>query len=315
MAMTTRLSIIVPSLGRTADAEESLERLRAEMAGVDAELIWVTPADVAPPPLGEEGERGVSHTGGGFAVAANRGIAAAAGEAIALVNDDAWVEPHWLARLLGELDATPSLSSVQGVHLVLAEPELGDGCGIGWSRDWQAVQLGHREPAPPAGAPFEVFGVSATAAIYRRAALEEVASATGQVFDESLGSWYEDVDLAVRLRAQGWSARCVPTARVRHRGSATGATMPLLRARLLARNRWLVLARTLGRAFPTVVPRAVWRDLRDLAGCALRGELRSAVGTMLGLCEAAVRLRRFAHRGPALLAPAELTRLRLGSRP
>ena len=39
-----------------------------------------------------------------------------------------------------------------------------------------ALQVGHGEPAPPPdSAPREVFGVSATAAVYRRTALEAVA--------------------------------------------------------------------------------------------------------------------------------------------
>ncbi len=55
----------------------------------------------------------------------------------------------------------------------------------------------------------EIFGVSATAAVYRREALRAVASG-GEVFDPRLGSYYEDVDLAGRLRAAGFARSARP---------------------------------------------------------------------------------------------------------
>jgi GT2 family glycosyltransferase len=126
------------------------------------------------------------------------------------------------------------------------------------------VQVGRDAPAPPVSTPpFEPFGVQATAAIYRRTALERVAFERARPFDERLESWYEDVDLAGRLRAAGFRARAVPAARALHRGSATGATMPWRRRRLLARNRILVVARLTGRRFPALLPRLALRDLID----------------------------------------------------
>jgi cellulose synthase/poly-beta-1,6-N-acetylglucosamine synthase-like glycosyltransferase len=51
----------------------------------------------------------------------------------------------------------------------------------------------------------EVFGVSAAAGLYRRAALEQVAL-DGAVLDPRFVMYKEDVDLAWRLRAAGWIA-------------------------------------------------------------------------------------------------------------
>lgn len=50
----------------------------------------------------------------------------------------------------------------------------------------------------------EVFGVSGAFALFRRDALSAVAFADGTVFDESYGSYKEDVDLAYRLRSAGY---------------------------------------------------------------------------------------------------------------
>ena len=93
-------------------------------------------------------------------------------------------------------------------------------CGIDWNPWWQAVQIGHGRPAPPVTAePREIFGVSATAALYRRAALQDLGEET---FDPDLGSYYEDVDLAAAeaarealLRAydEEYGDQAVPSAR------------------------------------------------------------------------------------------------------
>ena len=54
---------------------------------------------------------------------------------------------------------------------------------------------------------FEVAGVSATAALYRRDALMRV-SPLGEVFEPSFFAYYEDVDLSLRLARAGWRFAC-----------------------------------------------------------------------------------------------------------
>jgi GT2 family glycosyltransferase len=192
----------------------------------------------------------------GFAAATNLGIAASSREFVATVNDDALIEPGWTGRLVEALDREPKAAAAQGVNLILDSLDLADGCGIAWNRWLQAIQIGHGEPAPNPDDPVrEVLGVSATAAIYRREALP------AKPFDPDLVSYYEDVDLAVRLRATGWKALLVPAARARHAGSATGTTMSRERWRLLYGNRWIVARRAIGRGS---WPRMAVRDLLDL---------------------------------------------------
>jgi GT2 family glycosyltransferase len=67
----------------------------------------------------------------------------------------------------------------------------------------------------------EVFGPCAGAAAYRRSALEALAE-NGQVFDEDLVMYCEDVDLNLRARLRGFRTVYVPRAVVYHRLSATG---------------------------------------------------------------------------------------------
>lgn len=273
------LSAVVPTLGRSPLLVSCLEALRRE----GAEIILVDQGDspaAVPSGLADRTLRPGRNLG--FAAGTNTGIFEAAGEWIATVNDDAVVEPGWAGALVAALETDPKSAAAQGVNLILDDPESADGCGLEWNRWWQAVQIGHGKPAPgPDSGVREVFGVSATAAVYRRAALREVAR-DGEVFDSRLGSYYEDVDLAVRLRAAGWRALLVPTARARHAGSLTGRTLSRERWRLIYGNRWRVAARHLGRGFWPRAPLLAVRDGLDLGHALLRGDGELAAGIVAG---------------------------------
>jgi GT2 family glycosyltransferase len=380
------VSAVVPTLGRSPWLGVCLEALRQQRGVRSLEIVVV---DQAPRPLALPAgladrvlrlERNL-----GFAGGTNLGIAAAAGELVATVNDDAVVGPGWLATLAAALRADPGAAAVQGMNVLAEEPGADstpaarpdrsaradrqgpsdrpdlagstgriDGCGLGWNRWWQAIQLGHGEPAPPppaieaagssgiggtsaapgggtsgtgrlasglgvasvsgtgrsgvleiaegsrsggavgaveggersgssrtaaalevadmsgiagiAAVPVaEVFGVSATAALYRRSALDQVALRGGEVFDSRLVSYYEDAELAGRLRAAGFRALLAPAARARHAASASARAAPASRERwrLIYGNRYLAAARLLGRGLWPRLPLMLLRDFLD----------------------------------------------------
>src|ERR671924_1039651 len=81
-----------------------------------------------------------------------------------------------------------------------------DSVGLRMGRARRAADIGQGEPDDGRfDAWREVFGVSAAAALYRRAALEAVSD-DGQIFDERFFMYKEDVDLAWRLRLRGYRA-------------------------------------------------------------------------------------------------------------
>lgn len=275
----SRVTAVIPTLGRSPWLVPCLEALKKDAPEIEIVVIdqgeTSTTTDLADKTLRLGRNLG-------FASATNLGITASSRELVATVNDDALIEPGWTGRLVEALDREPRAAAAQGVNLILESPDLADGCGIAWNRWLQAVQVGHGEPAPAASEPVrEVLGVSATAAIYRREALP------AKPFDPDLISYYEDVDLAVRLRATGWTALLVPAARARHAGSATGATMSRERWRLLYGNRWIVARRAFGRGSRS---RMAVRDLLDLvqAGFSLDG---ARVSGILGGWARAARFR------------------------
>lgn len=313
------ISIIVPSLGQSPWQEEVLAALRRELVTRDAELLWVLQGEARSPHFVGRREHLVRLPQPvGFASAANVGLAAAdpRSESVAIVNDDVVLEPGWLAALAGELTLRPRAAAVQGIQLELDRPGIVEGCGLGWNRSWQAVQVraGESPPAPTAP-PFEVFGVSATAALYRREALTEVATTGASFFAERLGSYYEDVELAVRLREAEWESWCVPAARARHAGQATTGRIPLRRWRWIYRNRLLVVRRLLGGQFAANLPRLALRDGKDLLLACGHLDGARAAGIVSGWSTAVPRLLDFAPPSAAAreraLTAAE--RFRIGS--
>ena len=305
------LAAIVPTRGESPHLEACLAALRDDGCGEIVLVVQGAGERAAAlrrlePLVDRWLERDVNL---GFAAGTNLGFAASASPFVATVNDDAVVRPGWCQAILGALAADPRAVAAQGVNLRLDDPATVDGAGLAWNRWWQAVQLGRGTPAPAEGAePHEVFGVSATAAVYRRAALAGVrrlaGAGGGGAFDERLVSWYEDADLAVRLRAAGGRALSVPAARALHAGGATGGRRPVRYASLLYANRWLAVMRLLGRRLPLAKPRLLARDLADLA--------QGRVGAV-ALAAAWLRVMRrcsgFAHLGAPLVAPAVLVRL------
>lgn len=260
----------------------------------------------------------------GFARAANAGIAASRGRLIALVNDDAVLAAGWTRTLLAALDACPGadpktsadspVAAAQGLNLLpVGDGEARiDGAGLAWNSRRQAIQVDRGEPAPPAGGtPRPVYGVSATAAIYRRDALVDVSPAGGPLrpFNERLESYYEDVELADRLRRASYEAVLAPAARIEHAGAMSSRSRRdgRRRVRRIYCNRLLVLAKRLGRGFWLLLPELLLRDAADLfrggKSEALPGDSRRPGATDLLFAWArAVRLlpcfAGFGHRQP-----------------
>ena len=194
---------------------------------------------------------------GGFARAANAGVAATTAEAVALVNTDVVLAPDWLelaAAALGEGRAAVATKLVDLEH-----PGLLYSAGDVLRRDGVAEQRGRFErDSGEYDAPGEVFSACAGAALYRRAAFDAVGG-----FDERLGMYLEDVELGLRLRLAGWGCAWEPRAVARHAGSGSSGGP----GALIERNTLLLVARYFRlRWLPLVAYRQVawaWHAARD----------------------------------------------------
>ena len=177
----------------------------------------------------------------GFAGGVNAGLRAAGGELLLLLNDDAFVEPGFVAALLDVMARRPDIGAASGVLLFAHRPEIVASAGIRVRRDWLALDLwpGRRAADLPAD-PQPIMGPSGGAAIYRRALLEDIG-----LMEPNFFSYLEDVDLAWRALLRGWHSMVAPQARARHVYSATAGQGSPFKQRLLGRNRLRVIARCL----------------------------------------------------------------------
>jgi GT2 family glycosyltransferase len=156
----------------------------------------------------------------GFAAANNAGARAADGcDLIALLNADAFPETGWIEELVRAADEHPEAAAIASLMLRENEPDLIDGSGdlyhvsgMAWRRD----HLRAISDSPHLDRGGEVFSACGGAVLYRRDAF---LAAGG--FDESFFGYWEDTDLAFRLRLAGHEVWYEPRAVVRHVGSGT----------------------------------------------------------------------------------------------
>lgn len=151
----------------------------------------------------------------GFSHACNRGVESGRSEIVVLLNND--VEPrvafleHLVAPFrdgnVGSVAALllqPGEETIDSVGLC-ADPTL---AGFPRLRGWPVGEAVSSAPV--------LSGPSGGGGAYRRLAWEEVGG-----LDEGVQFYGEDIELALRLAAAGWSTTAAPTAAGVHLGSAT----------------------------------------------------------------------------------------------
>lgn len=187
-------------------------------------------------------------TNRGFAGGANQAVELAAdagADALLICNPDVRLSADYLTHAVAALAADPRRASVAGkLWRTAAGPAGGriiDSTGHLAFRTRLFRNRG--EGLPDTGQfdqPGEVFGVSGAAALYRLEALRDVA-VDGEVFDEDLFAFWEDVDLDWRLRRRGWHCWYEPAATGRHERGGAGPRRSAFVEELNFANRLLVL--------------------------------------------------------------------------
>ncbi|HZY45723.1 MAG TPA: glycosyltransferase family 2 protein [Anaerolineae bacterium] len=179
-----------------------------------------------------------SRTNIGFAAGNNLAIQRSTGKYVALLNNDAYAEPDWLAKMIEVVDQHQDVGMIACKMLFADRPTIInstgiciDRVGIAWDRCGGEVESNDTEP------PTEIFGPCAGAALYRRNMLSEIG-----LFDEDFFMYLEDVDLAWRARRSGWRCLYVPMARVVHYHSASSTEGSPFKSFHLGRNKvWLII--------------------------------------------------------------------------
>jgi GT2 family glycosyltransferase len=206
----------------------------------------------------------------GFAAGNNLGIQhSGAVQWIALLNPDAYAASDWLENFVAATAKTEF--DFFGCRMRLADtPELLDGTGdsyhtsgVAWRRDHGiSADAGVQEPG-------EIFAPCAAAALYRRVDLEAVGG-----FDESYFCYFEDIDLAFRLRLQGKRCAYVPEAVVDHVSSGISGKHSDFSTYHGHRNMIWTYAKDMPAfLFWLYLPLHLCANLLGVAACAARGQL------------------------------------------
>lgn len=221
----THASIIVVVHAGMAHLEDSIASLEADAVGSRAEVVLVDNA--SPDECGETAANRWpwlkvvrSESNLGFAGGVNLGAAAATGEVLILLNDDAAAEPGFVEAHLQGLAENPTAAATAG-RLLSWDGARHDFLRGGVTFDAHAFQIGQGWPvaeiaSPRPGEPLP-FACGGNMAI-RRSDWDSLGG-----FDPDLFAYFEDIELGWRLWAIGREVVAAPDAVARHRGGATSS--------------------------------------------------------------------------------------------
>lgn len=160
----------------------------------------------------------------GFAKGNNIGIEEALKDLtvgyVVLLNTDARLDPEWTKKIIEFAIVKPKGACFQGTTLDYYKHEVVDSTHIYVSRNGQGTQGNWRYYYNGELGPRKVFGVNAAACLITRDFIETQPFG-GELFDENIYMYLEDIDLAARATVMGWDNYLVPGARAYHMGSAS----------------------------------------------------------------------------------------------
>lgn len=195
----------------------------------------------------------------GFAGAHNKFFAESSAEFVMPLNPDAIMQPGFLTELVKAFEDS-KIAAATGKMLKPLALEDGshilDGTGIIVSRTRRARERGQLQvDKGQYDASTDVFGVSGTAPLYRKSALDKVKiildNGTPEYFDEDFFMYWEDFDLSWRLRLAGYLCVYVPEAHVLHQRVGGQSKYGYRRPLEFAKHH---------KQFPTRIVRYNWRN-------------------------------------------------------
>lgn len=210
------VSLIIVSRHRTASLLRTITAVRLQ-DHVALELIVVADSKAAaavrglnlPIKLVEFDEANIS-------AARNAGLAVAAGELVAFLDDDAVPEPTWITRLTAPF-ANPMVRAatgfVRGRNGISDQWRACDVDRFGWDH---SLSVDRHSVTLLAGTPLRAVKAQGTNCAYRRADLQALGG-----FDDGLRFYLDDADVSLRMAGLGGLTAVVPMAVVQHGFSAS----------------------------------------------------------------------------------------------
>lgn len=167
----------------------------------------------------------------GFPAACYQGLAAALGQYVVLLNNDAVVTDAWLEMLVALVDSGPSIGMVGPMSNDAPPPQLVDPVPY---RDLEEMHaFASRWRAENRGRWFTAEKLSGFCLLAKRAAI----AATGGIDERSGPGLFDDDDLAMRMRRAGYELAVAKDLFVHHFGGRTFAGAGMDAEALMAANR------------------------------------------------------------------------------
>jgi len=271
---TPAVSVVVVSRGRGGNLALCLQGL-ARLHYPNYEIVVVADPEgmAALRDSGLEPEiKTVAYAEPNIAVARNRGVALAAGEIVAFVDDDAVPEPTWLSELVRGF-AWPEAAAAGGF--------VRGRNGISWQ--WRArsvdrtgeaaaIDLDGDAPVLLTPNPARAIKTEGTNMAVRRSILAGMGG-----FDPGYRFFLDETDLNVRLAAAGHPTALVPTAEVHHAYAASrnraGNRAPLDLFEVGASTAYFLRRHAPGADHGAVLSRTIDQRRRDLLAHMVDGRL------------------------------------------
>ena len=244
------VTVAIPTISADARLLECLDALdRQTRREFDVVLIDNSGRGLARGLDGRPGVRVIANASNrGFGAAINQALAVSGAPYLAALNDDAAPHPGWLDALVSALENRPDAGMCASSVRLFGEDRL-DSAGMLVARDGSSRQRGHGRPPDDFPVIEEALLPSASAALYRRAMLEEIGG-----FDESFFLYCEDTDLGLRARWAGWKCLYAPDAAVDHHYSHSAGGASPLKAYYVERNRLFVALKNFPAAMLAACP-------------------------------------------------------------
>ncbi|MFN8651093.1 MAG: glycosyltransferase family 2 protein [Gemmatimonadales bacterium] len=214
-----KLTVLVPTYRRAADLRRCLAALEAQERAPDQVVIVAREDDLdtrallasrCPEPLRIQV---VPAREQGQVAALNAGLRAAAGDLVAILDDDTAPWPDWLRRVEEHFAADPRLGGLGGRDMIRADwfepvPDIRRVGRISWYGRW--VGQAHRGTGPAR----EVDLLKGCNMSFRRDAIR------GLWFDPRLkgggAQWFNDAAFSLAVKRAGWRVVYDPAVRVDH---------------------------------------------------------------------------------------------------
>ncbi len=223
----------------------------------------------------------------GFAATCNRGLEAAGGRYVVLLNNDVEVQPGWLSELVRFAEAHEEVGACQPKILSVRDRTRFDYSGaagglmdiFGYPFCLGRVFEEIEEDRGQYDRPRAIFWASGTALFLRKEALK----VTG-LLDERFVMHMEEIDLCWRMHLAGYAVWSVPASVVLHH---SGWTLPPERFRkmfLNHRNSLMTLLKNYSlRNLIRVFPLRLGLECAATLAFAAKGDLKRAVASLCGM--------------------------------